>query len=99
MDYITFITAFVLIVFAFFKSEAKKTPGQIISEAEKAYRDLMERISKCNDIDSLHACHSRIEQFRDTHSWKLMDGCDMVDSLERFYEEMFDTIVFEGYPC
>lgn len=92
---ITFLTVLALVIWSMFKSHSN--PGKIVSDAEKAYRELMEEIGKCDSLSTLISCQSKIDHFRDNQSWKIIDGCDMVDSLQEYYNQIYDNIVYEQY--
>lgn len=97
MSYILFFIILGLVIASMLKVHKIKSPKTLISEAEKAYRELMEEISKCDSLSTLISCQSKIDHFTNTHSWKSIDGCEMVDKLNDKYNEIYDIIVYEQY--
>lgn len=66
-------------------------------ETEKAYTALMEEIAACESITKLMSYQSKIDRFMDHDSWKAKDGCEMVDSLQEYYNVVYDNMVYEQY--
>ena len=69
----------------------------ITCEVENNYREIMCEIAVCESLAELISCQSKINAFKDYDSWRVKDGCDMVDSLQDYYNEVYDSVAYEQY--